>query len=582
MHLLPDGRVFYSGSGTLSRIFNPSTKTWSTGPSTKYTGTRTYGSSVLLPLSPSDNYKARIMIFGGGNPATNTTEIIEPLAATPAWNYGPSMTQPRIEMNATILPNGKVLATGGSGNDEDATTASYNADLYDPATNTFSSAGQNAIPRLYHSGSLLLPNATVALLGGNPVRGTYQSEIEIYRPAYLYTSTGGDATQPTISGVSSSDVGYGSTFQVFTPNAANISSVVLIRPGAPTHAFDMEQRLVKLNYVAGASALDVTAPPNGNIAPPGYYMLFILDSAGVPSNATFVHLTAGASNQAPSATITAPTGNVTVSAGQSVSFSGSGSDSDGTISAYAWSFPGGNPSSSAVANPGAVTYSTPGTYTASFTVTDNGGLTSTPATRTITVPDFSLSASPSSQTVVAGNPTTYGATVTMGAGFTGTVGLTVTGLPSGATASFDQPSMTASGTSTLSVTTSVSTPGGTYQLSIKGTSGTITHTATVALVVTGDFTISASPSSVTVSRNGIATYTVTVGALQGFAGTVTLSATGAKQATVKFTPASITTQGNSTLTVDTRKQVARGSYLLTIKGTSGSLTHSTTVTMVVQ
>jgi len=522
------------------------------------------------------------MIFGGGNPATNTTEIIEPLAATPAWNYGPPMTQPRIEMNATILPNGRVLATGGSGSDEDATTASYNADLYDPASNAFSSAGQNAIPRLYHSGSLLLPNATVALLGGNPVRGTYQSEVEIYRPAYLYTSTGGDATQPTISGVSSSEVGYGSTFQVFTPNAANISSVVLIRPGAPTHAFDMEQRLVKLNYVAGASALDVTAPPNGNIAPPGYYMLFILDSAGVPSIATFVHLTASAANQAPSATITAPAGNVTVSAGQSVSFSGSGSDSDGTINAYAWSFPGGNPSSSTIANPGAVTYSTPGTYTASFTVTDNGGLASTPATRTITVPDFSLSASPSSQTVVAGNPTTYGATVTMGASFTGTVGLTVSGLPSGATASFDQPSMTASGTSTLSVTTNASTPGGTYQLSIKGTSGNITHTATVTLVVTGDFTISASPSSVTVSRNGIATYTVTVGALPGFAGTVTLSATGAKQATVKFTPASITKQGSSTLTVDTRKQVARGSYLLTIKGTSGSLTHSTTVTMVVQ
>jgi PKD repeat protein len=312
-------------------------------------------------------------------------------------------------------------------------------------------------------------------------------------------------------------------------------------------------------------------------------MLFVLDSAGVPSIATFVHLGVGTPNQPPSATITSPNGNMTVPAGQSVSFSGSGSDPDGTINAYSWNFPGGNPSSSAVANPGAVTYSTPGTFTASFTVTDNGGLASTPATRTITVPDFSISASPSSQTVFAGNPTTYSATVTMNTGFSGTVDLSVSGLPSGATGSFSPTSLSTSGTSTLTVSTSTSTPGGTYQLSIKGTSGNVTHTATVTLVVTGDFTISASPSSVTVSKNGIATYTVTVGALPGFSSIVTLSAAGLpKQATPKFTPASITKQGTSTFTVDTRKQVARGSYVLTIKGTSGSLTHSTTVTMVVQ
>src|SRR5262245_30753637 len=114
MHLMTDGRVFYAGSGTGSRIFNPSTQAW-TGviASTNYTGTRTYGTSVLLPLTPANNYTPRVMIFGGGNPATATTEIIDLSAATPAWVNGPSMSQPRIEMSATILPNGKVLATGG-------------------------------------------------------------------------------------------------------------------------------------------------------------------------------------------------------------------------------------------------------------------------------------------------------------------------------------------------------------------------------------------------------------------------------------------------------------------------------------
>src|SRR5436189_2049896 len=142
------------------------------------------------------------MIMGGGNPATATTEIINLSSATPQWQTGPAMSQPRIEMNATILPNGNVLATGGSVNDEDAATASLKADLFDPVTNTFSPAGQNVYPRLYHSGSLLLPDATVMLTGGNPARGTYEQHIEIYSPAYLFNGDGTPAARPAISDVS--------------------------------------------------------------------------------------------------------------------------------------------------------------------------------------------------------------------------------------------------------------------------------------------------------------------------------------------------------------------------------------------
>ena len=386
MHLLTDGRVFYSGSGRGSRIFDPSTKTWSgVVATTNYAGTRTYGTSVLLPLTPANGYKPQVMIFGGGNPATATTEIIDLSAPTPSWQYGPPMSQPRIEMNATILPNGKVLAVGGSINDEDAATASLAADLYDPNTNTFRSAGANAYPRLYHSGSVLLPDATVLLVGGNPTRGSYEQHMEIYSPSYLFNAVGGPALRPAITGVTPGTFSYGETFQVYTPAAATIASVVLIRPGAQTHAFDMEQRMVALSFTAGAGVLDVTAPPNGNIAPPGYYMLFVLDSAGVPSVASFVQLTAPAPNQAPIATITNPASNVTVGPGQSVFFSGAGSDPDGSISAYSWTFPGGIPASSDVASPGNVIYSIPGSYVASFTVTDNNGAASLPATRTITV-----------------------------------------------------------------------------------------------------------------------------------------------------------------------------------------------------
>jgi galactose oxidase-like protein len=291
MHLLPDGRVFYSGAGTESRLFDPSTKAWSAVlATTNYSVTRTYGSSVLLPLTPENGYKPRVMILGGGNPSTATTEIIDLSAPVPAWAYGPSMSQPRIEMNATILPNGKVLATGGSFNDEDAATASLNADLYDAATNTFTTAGANAFPRLYHSNALLLPDATVLLTGGNPIRGSYEPHLEIYTPAYLFNGSSGFAVRPTITDVPAGPIGYGTTFQVHTPTALEIASVVLVRPGAVTHAFDMDQRLVGLSYSVGLGVLNVTAPPNGNIAPPGYYMLFILNSAGVPSVASFVQL----------------------------------------------------------------------------------------------------------------------------------------------------------------------------------------------------------------------------------------------------------------------------------------------------
>jgi hypothetical protein len=345
MHLLPNGQIFMSGPTPTSYFFNPSSfnpssgwssNGWSSsGISTVSGMNRVYGSSVLFPLSPP-NYKPVVMILGGGltggsaGDATGvtTTEIIDLSAASPVWKscgalpanggnctlpaapgYGPPMSQARIEMNATILPNGKIIVLGGSSNDEEANSASLNADLYDPASNTFSSAGQSTTlctgtttntqapcyARLYHSNSLLLPDATVMLFGGNPVRGNYEPRIEIWTPPYLFNSNGTLATRPSVTSVPSG-ISYGAQFQVQTPNASSISSVVLMRPGAPTHAFDMEQRMVVLNFSAGSGGLNVTAPPNGYIAPPGYYLLFVLNSAGVPSVGQFVQLTAPAGN----------------------------------------------------------------------------------------------------------------------------------------------------------------------------------------------------------------------------------------------------------------------------------------------
>jgi hypothetical protein len=387
LHLLPNGKVFYSGSSTQSQTFDPATNAWSGMiATTNYGGTRTYGSSVLFPLTPANGYKPTVMIFGGGNPATDITEIIDLSAASPVWVTGPSMSRKRVEMNATMLPNGKILTVGGSVNDEDAASASLQADLYDPTTNSMSFAGSNAFPRLYHSMALLLPDATVWVAGGNPSRGSFEPHVEIYTPPYLYNSSGALATRPSITSVTPGVIGYGTSFQVQTPDVTNIASVVIMKNGSVTHAFDMDQRLVGLSFIPGSGVLNVTGPPNGNIAPPGYYMLFLINTSGVPSVAKFVQVLKASTDTPPKGTITSPASDIVISPGQSVTFSGTGNVASGSITGYSWSFRGASPATSSLQNPGAVTFSNAGKYTVAFTVTDSAGNTDpSPPMRIITV-----------------------------------------------------------------------------------------------------------------------------------------------------------------------------------------------------
>lgn len=202
------------------------------------------------------------------------------------------------------------------------------------------------------------------------------------------------------------------------------------------------------------------------------------------------------------------------------------------------------------------------------------------------VADFGLSATPGSQSVLQGGSTSYTVSVSALNGFAGTVSLAASGGPSGTSFGFNPGQVTGSGSSTLSVTVPSTATPGTYTVTVTGTSGGLSHSTTVTLVVsslTADFSISAAPSSQTVSRGSSTTYTVTVNPLNGFAGTVNFSVSGLPSHTsASFSPTSVTGSGSSTLTVKTRGNTRTGTFTLTIKGTSGSLVHSTTATLVVQ
>jgi uncharacterized membrane protein len=249
-----------------------------------------------------------------------------------------------------------------------------------------------------------------------------------------------------------------------------------------------------------------------------------------------------------------------------------------------------NPASIAGSGTSALTIttssSTPtGTYSLTITGTSGSLVHSAVVTLAVTAPsDFALTAAPPSNTVAQGSGTSYTATVSSLNGFTGNVDLSLSGLPAGAAYSFNPTSITGSGTSALTITTSSSTPMGTYSLTITGTSGNLVHSAVVTLVVAaaGDFALSATPSIQSVTRGAATSYTVTVAPVGGFNNAVVLSVSGLPYASyASFSPASVTGPGSSVLTVDTSRSTKAGTYTLTIKGTSGSLSRTTVVTLVV-
>jgi hypothetical protein len=311
MHLAADGRAYNSGP-TQSTVFISTTGngSWSPGPSSQY-GLRDEGSSVMYDVN-------KILIVGGGNqppspglPAqpTNTAETIDLSDSNitvacpnpPCWQSAAPMAFRRRHLNTTILPNGKVLVTGGTSGGGFNNTCPQNsvksAETWDPGTNTWLPMAVALYPRLYHSAAVLLPDGRV-LVGGttpwgqeNGCRGIPDQiqQTEIFWPPYLFNANGDEVSRPFITS-SPTNATYGETITVGKsgPAAQNISKVTLVRLSSTTHSFNQNQRFNNLSFSTFLGGLYVTMPANSNICPPGHYMLFIINSAGVPSEAAII------------------------------------------------------------------------------------------------------------------------------------------------------------------------------------------------------------------------------------------------------------------------------------------------------
>ena len=199
-------------------------------------------------------------------------------------------------------------------------------------------------------------------------------------------------------------------------------------------------------------------------------------------------------------------------------------------------------------------------------------------------PDYTVGATPSGQTVVAGGSVSYMLSVSGLSGFNGSVGLSVSGLPSGVTAGFSPNTVTGSGSSTLKLSTTSSMAAGSYPLTITATSGGLTHTVNITLTMTAapDYTVSPAPSSQAVLAGGSASYTLTIAALNGFAGGVGFAIGGLPSGvTAGFNPNMVAGGGGSTLTLSTTSGMAPGLYPLTVTATSGTLSHTANITLTV-
>lgn len=307
LHLLPSGRIFYSRAGweaasttdtqsAYLTLTGPASGMW-TAQGQQQFHDRQEGAAVVRIDDTVTPPVAEVVVFGGGVSGTATAKNPQTAERIDVTNVGtatwatPALTMAfaRTNVSAVFLPDGTVFVVGGQRAGKWAADPQpvLEAEIFDPVTGTFTTTPPMAFPRQYHSVAALLPDGRVLCAGGidpaHPVERDQRS-MEVFSPGYV------GAARPVVTAAPASG-GYGAVVTITTPDASRIGSVSLIRPNSITHHTDAGHRYVKLPIVAtAAGSVDVRLPSSASVAPPGYYMLFVVDTSGVPSVAHFIRV----------------------------------------------------------------------------------------------------------------------------------------------------------------------------------------------------------------------------------------------------------------------------------------------------
>ncbi|GGY34137.1 radical copper oxidase GlxA [Streptomyces omiyaensis] len=307
LFLTKGGKLLYTGSnagygpadkGRVPGLWDLKTNRFTALPGLSDPDQLETSASLILPPAQAQ----KVMVLGGGGvgesaKSTARTSIVDLNADSPTFEDGPALPQGTRYLSSVLLPDDTVFTTGGSRDYRGRSGSDIlKAQFYDPAANAFAAAADPTVGRNYHSEALLLPDGRVATFGSDPLfddkdntkLGTFEQSIEVFTPPYLHRA---GADRPALGeGPRELDRNGRATFR--TKDAGRIAKARLMRPSAVTHTTDVEQRSVELGLTKSRDGLTVTvdAPGDRTLVPPGWYMLFVTDDAGIPSEATWIQV----------------------------------------------------------------------------------------------------------------------------------------------------------------------------------------------------------------------------------------------------------------------------------------------------